>query len=288
MSVRAAAAIAAGLIALPMVASGTPAARKARRPAPAELARAWPNPPNPPHRELRRAIAFAAARPGKVAFAVLDDGGRLRGFHQDELFSSASASKVLLLAAELRRLRASGEPLDEGTRELLTAMITYSDDRAADAIYARVGDPGLQAVAAAAGMRELVVDPGFWGGTQISAADMARFYARLERNLVGPHARFALDLLDRIVPEQRWGIPAAAGPRWRVWFKGGWRPAGEQGTSGPVTNQAGLLRNRDGERLALAVLTDEPPSSYGGYPTIEGITSRLLAVPPRAGVWPAG
>jgi hypothetical protein len=72
-----------------------------------------------------------------------------------------------------------------------------------------------------------------------------------------------------------------------VWFKGGWRPSGQEGTSGPVTHQAALLEHRSGERLAVAVLSTESPAG-GGFEAVEGVAARLLAKPPpwRNG-WPA-
>ena len=53
-----------------------------------------------------------------------------------------------------------------------------------------------------------------------------------------------------------------------------------------MTHQAALLRDRDGQRVALAVLSDEPPGGTA-YAVIEGIAQRLLAQPPppRSG-WP--
>ena len=115
---------------------------------------------------------------------------------------------------------------------------------------------------------------------------MARFYFRLERNLGGRYREYGLRLLAGITPLQRWGIPAVAGRSWSVWFKGGWRPAGQEGTTGEVTHQAALLEHRHGERLAIAVLTTEAPGA-GGYTAIEGVTSRLLAKPPpRRDGWP--
>lgn len=250
------------------------------RPGPARE-RAWPPQPYPEGARIRSAARYAASR-GGVAFALFDDWGRLRGYDPDRPYSSASASKALLLAAELRRLRETGEPLDAATRSTLEAMITYSDNDAAGAIYARVGDAGMARVARLAGMRSFSVTPGFWGGAQITAADMARFYFRLGRNLVGPHRAFARRLLAGVTPAQRWGIPAAAGPGWTVWFKGGWRPAGEEGTSGAVTHQAALLRHRAGTRISLAVLTSYEPSELGGIGAIEGVTRRLLRPPPPA------
>jgi hypothetical protein len=144
----------------------------------------------------------------------------------------------------------------------------------------------LEDVAERAGMRDFSIDPGFWGGAQITAADMARFYFRLERNLGRRYRDYGMRLLSSITPTQRWGIPAAAGRSWREWFKGGWRPGGQEGTTGPVTHQAALLVHRAGERLAIAVLSNETPGTGGGFDAIEGVTARLLAkAPPRSGGW---
>ncbi|MGZ5315035.1 MAG: serine hydrolase [Solirubrobacterales bacterium] len=249
-------------------------------------ARSWPPSPYPEAGRLAAARELAAAAPGTVSFAVIDADGGLRGYEPDDQFSSASVSKALLLAAELRRLRAGGEPLDGGTRSLLEAMITVSDNDAASAVYARVGDEGMSEAAERAGMRSFEVTPGYWGGAQVTAADLARFFFRLDRNLAGPHRRYAERLLSGVVSTQRWGIPAAAPGRWTVYFKGGWRPPATEETSGPVTHQAALLRDRTGERLGLAILTDLAPGSTA-YAVLAGITERLLARPPRESRWPA-
>jgi Beta-lactamase enzyme family len=234
---------------------------------------------------VRRAQRFAASR--GVSFAIIDGSLGLRGYDYDQRYSSASVSKALLLAAELRRLSREGRPLDGATRSLLEPMITYSDNSAADAIYAEVGDAGLDEVAARAGMHDFEATPGFWGGDQITAADMARFFYRLDANLPGAHRAYAKRLLAHVIPSERWGIPRAIGPGWSVWFKGGWRPPGETDNSGPVTHQAALLQHRRGERVALAVLMNEAPGGTS-YAAIEGIASRLLStVPPFRGGWTA-
>jgi beta-lactamase class A len=239
----------------------------------------WPRAVYPPPGAIRRAERFAADR-GDVTFAVIDRSVGLRGYDYDRQLSSASASKALLLAAELRRLQREDLPLDAQTKAFLEPMITYSDNGAADAVYAQVGDQGLQEVADRAGMGDFEPTPGFWGGDQITAADMARFFYRLDANLSGPHRAYAKRLLARITPVERWGIPEAVGDGWSIWFKGGWRPPGGEHNSGPVTNQAALLQHRRGERVALAVLTDEAPWGGGGFEAIEGVARRLFASPP--------
>jgi Beta-lactamase enzyme family len=245
----------------------------------------WPRPVYPRPADLRRAQRFAAAQ-GDVSFAVIDRPIGLRGYDYDRQFSSASVSKALLLAAELRRLEREDLPLDDETKALLEPMITYSDNRAADAVYAEVGDEGLEEVASRAGMRDFEPVPGYWGGDQITAADIARFFYRLDANLPGPHRTYAKRLLSRVTPVESWGIPQAIGRGWSIWFKGGWRPPGQKHTSGTVTHQAALLEHGRGERLALAVLTGEPPGGSTGFAAIQGVAERLLeSPPPYRGGW---
>jgi len=220
---------------------------------------------------LRDAWRYARGRDGEVSFAVVDSEGRLRGRDEDRLYSAASTVKAMLLAAELERLERDGLALDPATDSLLDAMITFSDNAAADAIFARVGDDGMFAVAERAGM-EGFTEAGYWGNAQISAADLARFYSRLDELMAGPEREYALGLLGSVVPEQSWGIPAAAGERWAVRFKGGWLP------DKALVHQAAELRERDGERkLSLAVLTDAQPSHDYGVATVRGVAERLLA-----------
>jgi beta-lactamase class A len=290
---RASAAIAAGFAVLALAAiavfhpggdEGQPLQAHAARPVTAPAAALGAQRRYPSRAQIRSAQRFAASRSGSVSFAVIGPDRRvgrmttsLHGRDARTQFSSASVSKAMLLAGFLRsHKRLSGEAKAE-----LKPMIEISDNDAADAIYAQVGDAGLRRVARRARMRDFEPTPGFWGGAQITAADMARFFYRLEDNLGGRHRRFGMKLLASVVSYERWGIPAAAGRRWRIWFKGGWRPGGEEQSSGAVSHQAALLRYRDGTRVAIAVLTDEAPGDGGGYSTIEGIAERLLRPPPR-------
>ncbi len=220
---------------------------------------------------LERAWEFARAREGLVSFAVVNSEGKLRGRKQDRLYPAASVVKSMLLAAELRRLKQAGEEIDSSTDSLLTAMITMSDNDAADAIYARVGDAGLLAVAERAGMTRFTV-AGHWGNAQITAADMALFFGDLDRMLVRRYREYAKGLLGSITESQRWGIPAAAGDRWAVRFKGGWLP------DHALAHQAAELRERHGSRqLSIAVLTDEMPSFDYATDTVREVAGRLLS-----------
>jgi beta-lactamase class A len=219
-----------------------------------------------------------------VSFAAIDSRGRTYGFRDAMPHQSASVTKSMLLAGYLDRV---GEAdLDTAEQDRLRAMITYSDNDAADAVYATVGDAGLQQVADRVGMRDF--DPaGYWSEAWITARDMARFMWALERRSLAPaHREFALELLAGIVPDQRWGIPAAAGEAWTVWFKGGWRPS----STGSLVHQAALLRDGN-RRVAIAVLTEGQPSHTYGTETVRGVAQRLLGAgrPPAVSrAWTVG
>jgi beta-lactamase class A len=234
--------------------------------------RAESAPPTRPSRAaLRRARAYARRAGGLVSFAVVDSEGRLRGRAKNRQFVSASVVKAMLLAAELRRLKERDAPIDPATDEALRAMIAHSDNDAADTIYWRVGDEGLHQVADAAGMRRFAVD-GYWANAQVTAADMARFFSRLDRAVPRPHRRYGRRLLASITPDQRWGIAEAAGRRWTVRFKGGWRQTG----LGSLVHQAAELRRGD-LKISIAVLTDAQPSQERGIEIVRGVAARLLA-----------
>ncbi len=220
---------------------------------------------------LHDAWGFARNRIGVVSLAVVNSEGKLRGRKENRRFASASVVKAMLLAAEIRRLKKAGAGIDPTTDSLLTAMITWSDNEAADAIYSRVGDPGLFAVAKRVGMTRFTV-AGYWGNAQITAADMARFFGDLDRALARRHREYAKGLLGSIIESQRWGIPQAAGDDWAVRFKGGWLP------DHALVHQAAELRERDGNReLSIAVLTDDQPSYEYGVETVRGVAERLLS-----------
>jgi Beta-lactamase enzyme family len=230
-----------------------------------------PPPAMPNVSAMRRAWRFARRRGGQVSIAVVDTKGQMRTRQGGRLYPSASIVKAMLLVAELHRLRQQGLPLDPLTEDVLEAMITYSDNDAADAIYQRVGDPGLIAVARSARMRRFTV-AGYWGNAQVTAADMAHFFSRVRRLLPRPYRRTGLRLLASVIPEQSWGVPRAARGSWKAHFKGGWRTTG----SGQLVHQAAWLR--DGNRdLAIAVLTDAQPSQLHAIHTVRGIADRLLA-----------
>jgi Beta-lactamase enzyme family len=214
---------------------------------------------------------IAKSREGVISFAAIGPTAQTVSFEPDRQFYSASISKAMLLVAELRRLRREETTLDETTRSLLEQMITLSDNEAADAIFARVGDAGLNGVAAAAGMAHFAGDVGHWSNVQVTAADMALFMSKLDELLDLRYGGLGSEMLASVTPLQRWGIPEAAPKQANVRLKGGWRPS----DTGQLVLQAAQV-NVGGESYSIAVFTDGNPSQVYGEETIRLIAAQFL------------
>lgn len=224
----------------------------------------------PWQQRIRDAVRFVHSRTGSASFAATDERGRVHGYRRAVSYSSASLVKAMLLVAYLDQRRVRHRRLRSAERRLLGPMIRISDNDAASAIYERVGPGGLERVARRAGMRRFVPNP-VWGGCQVTARDQARFFSRIRGLIPARHRGYALGLLRRIVSYERWGIPRARPPRWRIYFKGGWF----KDDDGWRVHQAALMEQGN-RQIAVAVLTRGSPSLGYGAATITGVTARLL------------
>ncbi len=224
----------------------------------------------PSRRRLRRAERYIASRAGRKAFAAIDDRGRLHGYRVHSRFHSASVVKSMLLVAYLRRLASEHVGLDDASRGLLYPMIHSSDNDAASSVLALVGERALDKVARDARMTDYLPGGATWGFTEVSAADLARFFYRQDALIPRRFVAYARWLLSTIEASESWGIPSVARPEFRVYFKGGWLPEVEG-----LVNQAARLESPR-ITFALAVLSTHDPSMAYGEQTIAGVTERLL------------
>lgn len=251
------------------VAEAPPRSAAAQAPAPVAVAAAPLEPPRLVARGgIEDAQRWARRRSGTVAFAVAG-AGRIRGAAIHRRYPSASVVKAMLALAVVRA--APDRALTAEERALVRPMIVVSDNDAATTIYARIGPEPLHRIARAAGMRDFAI--GFnWADAQLTAHDQARLFLRIDELAPERHRDYLRGLLAGIVPAQRWGIAPVADRRgFRVMFKGGWRTA--------IFHQVALLE-RDGRRIALAVLTRSADHGYGRA-TQAGIAARVLARLPR-------
>ena len=224
----------------------------------------------PWRRRVASAASHARARRGRVAFATVDESGRLRGYRMRDRYYSASVVKAMLMVTYLNHRSVRGRPINSRDRALLKPMITRSDNITATLIRNMVGNRALRRLARKAGMSDFATAVP-WGNTRITAADQVRFFFRIESYIVPRHRGYARALLRRVVPRQRWGIPPVKPRGFDIFFKGGWRPTG----TGRLVHQVALLE-RGERRIAVAVLTDGNPTMAHGIGTIRGVAGRLL------------
>ena len=229
--------------------------------------------PYPSPAAVAAARRYLEGRSGRTAFAVVDSAGRLSGLNVREHFRTASVVKVMMMIAYLQRLAAERRGLEGADTALLYPMIHISDNEAASAVYAIVGERALARVAGEAGMQDYARGIGWWAYTQTSAADQARLMTALARLIPARFWGYARYLMSTIEPSQSWGVPAVARPGWQVFFKTGQLP--EEG----LYNEVALLE-RGPVRFGVAVLTDGDPSMEYGQQTIAGVGAELISRAP--------
>jgi hypothetical protein len=214
------------------------------------------------------AVADAQVRPGNSA-ALTHDFPQLQSSVQAEIgialtpiggsgptlslgpWPSGPAWSTIKVPLVMAALRAERPPPDV-TAEMVAA-ITQSDNAAADAIWAGLGDPvtaahQVDAVLAEAGdhtqVQSIKLQPQFsaYGQTEWPLTAQVRFLSTAacdRRNAP------VLNLMGQIEQSQRWGMGAIAGTR----FKGGWGPF----PSGKyLVRQMGLITTPRGSSVVAA------------------------------------
>ena len=233
----------------------------------------------PPTWKSRMAAAerYAEGRAGTISFAVVDEKGRLHGFHARAVAPSASVLKAMLLVAYLRRGDVRDRPLEQWERDLLGPLIRRSDNTAATRMVGLVGEARLNALARAVGMEHFLLHWPIWGQSEITPRGQALFFSRIDRLVPAAHRRYAMHLLATLIPAQRWGVGRVPPSGWRLYFKGGWGSG-----TGLVDHQVALYR-AGSERFSLALFTRFDPSHEYGKETLRGLAARLLRGIPMPG-----
>ncbi|MFG2096225.1 serine hydrolase [Streptomyces sp. NPDC048612] len=221
--------------------------------------------------ELSQDLADALhGREGASALAIYDRRTRTHcEFQAGAHFDSASVVKVTVLGALLRKAQETRHPLTPHEKRLATAMITKSDNEATTKLWRRVGPAGIKHFLSLAGMRHTVPGAhGAWGLTQITAADQLTLMKLLStdnRVLTTPSRAYALDLMHRVVADQRWGVPAGAPGSATVHVKNGWLP---RKTDGWRVNSVGTFDGH-GNDYGMAVLSTGNHTMDDGVAAVE-------------------
>jgi beta-lactamase class A len=249
---------------------------------PAATDRAQPSPSAGTSLDGSAAVAAALARylqkhSGKVGVAVLDRvTGAATSYGDGTRVETASVVKLDILAALLWQAQRAGRPLSAGQRDLAEKMITNSDNDAASALWRAIGGaPGLAAANKAFELTQTTPGPaGQWGLTSTTAADQVRLLGLLARpgGTLSPASQaYALDLMRRVNPDQRWGVSRAAAGSSTIYLKNGWLPrTADRGRW--IVNSVGRIVE-PGHDWLVAVLSDHHATEGGGIAFVERIAA---------------
>jgi Beta-lactamase enzyme family len=211
-------------------------------------------------------------RVSEVAVGVDDPGQGLQCWLNGSAhFDSASVVKVTILAALLRKAQERHRYLTRTEAGLAEEMITESDNDAASDLWDDVGRGDLQHFLDLARMTQTHLGPGpYWGLTQITAYNEVL----LLRLLLHPNPVLdtrsrddVLDLMARVIPSQRWGVPVGAPTSLTVHVKNGWLPLDPHGWR---IHSIGAFTGRGGD-YSIVVLTQDNPTMTYGIDTIEAM-----------------
>ena len=224
-------------------------------------------------RDIDRALR---GRVSAVAVGVDDPG---RGLHcwlnSSAHFDSASVVKVTILSALLRKAQEQHRHLTRTEAILAEEMITKSDNYAASVLWDDVGRHDLQHFLNLARMTQTYLGPGpYWGLTQITAYNevlLLRLLVNRNRVLDSSSRDYVLDLMARVIPDQRWGVPAGAPTSLTAHVKNGWLPLL---THGWRIHSIGTFTGRGGG-YSIVVLTQDNPTMAYGIDTIEAIARAI-------------
>ncbi len=248
-------------------------ARAVRSGAAHGICRSWENHNKIAARMSRDIRAVLHRRDSIVAIRVQDSYlGIGCWYRAGRHFDSASAVKATILAALLRKAHAEHRALTARERRLAWRMITESDNAAATALWYDVGRYRLGRFLRLAGMRQTGLGPsGYWGLTQITARDellLLRHLLQPNPVLTKAARRYELHLMARVVPAQRWGVPAGAPGDFTVHVKNGWAPLSP--VPGWFVNSIGCFTHAD-RNYSMVVLTQGNPTMGYGVATVEDV-----------------
>ncbi|MFI0351841.1 serine hydrolase [Actinomadura sp. 9N407] len=237
---------------------------------------------------LRRSLnRYLAERPGRVSVAVRDLATGLSYAHGTKLRpGTASIVKVQIVMALLLQARREERMLTSDERDLAERAIVVSDNDAATALWRAIGGgAGLAEAGRRLGLKH--TEPGqgtAWGATTTSATDQVRLLAALT-SAGGPLSsrdrHHVLGLMRNVVPEQAWGVSAAAGDGAEVALKNGWLPRVADGGAWTV-NSIGRIHD-GGHDYLIAVVSDHHASMAEGVEAVEHAGATVVSALARAG-----
>jgi hypothetical protein len=225
---------------------------------------------------------------GGVSVAVVNTRTHARyAYGSTSGMRTGSVYKLLVLETLLLQRQDEGSQLSEDDLELATPMIENSDNVAAYQLFLRIGGrDGLADGAERLGLTHTVIGHADPAVTTTSAQDYLLLLAALEpagtSSKLSSYSRSAaLNLMEHVEGDQRWGVGAVADPGTTFANKNGWLSV--DNTNGPSENDNGLwLVNSVGvvtvqhQQVLMAVFTQHRDSYEDGVELVETLAKAIV------------
>lgn len=220
---------------------------------------------------------FAATRSDSFSVEVYDETtGRTYAYRPNASYDNASIVKVNILESVLWGAQRAHRWLSSWEQQQAVAMIRQSDNDAATRLWKSVGGArGVAAYDREVGLQHTSFDPGgHWGLTVSTVADQVALMRAVVtgRGPLNLRSRaYVTAQMQRVEPDQRWGITAGVPSTATIHIKNGWLP---RATHGWRVNSIGRVHG-SGRTYDIAVLSTDNGTMGYGVASIEGV-SRLV------------
>ncbi|MEV5881807.1 serine hydrolase [Streptomyces sp. NPDC052020] len=227
--------------------------------------------------KLKKDITAAlSGRKGTVAVGLRDRTTKTTcTLRAGTAYDSASVVKVTVLATLLWDAKKHGRYLTDRENSLAKAMITKSDNAATSTLWRQLGMTKIRGFLTAAKMTQTKPGAnGYWGLTQITAADEQKLLALLtaKNTVLSDNSRaYTLKLMGQVVASQRWGTPYGAPAGTAVHVKNGWL---QRSTHGWRVHSVGAFKG-GGHDYTLTVLTHGNGTMNYGITTIQAVAKAV-------------
>ncbi|TPG17246.1 hypothetical protein [Pedococcus bigeumensis] len=237
---------------------------------------------------LRDELSALSRRYGVDLGVAASETGSRRSFAwgADTTIETASIAKANILATLLLQLQDRGDRISSRQLAVASQMIRLSDHESAWTLFREIGlDDGMDRANRRFGMKATQAFDYSWGLTRTTARDQLRFVTALDTAgtksspLTARSAEVLLELMEDVVPEQKWGISAAAHHGEEVCLKNGWLRRSTIGQRW-IINSIGRIKGPSVD-LRLAILSQKYSSQGQGIEVVEqaaALTRKHLAV----------
>jgi hypothetical protein len=227
------------------------------------------------------ARAYLDAQPGRLGVVVRDrvTGRSWAAGDVEARYWAGSVPKLAMAVALLEEERAGRVTLDAADRRRIAAMLSVSDNRAADALWDAFGDSATwQRRFRRHGMASTGYVAGFprrWGFVKGRPGDLAALMAYVLERAHPDDRKYIVDAMRSVGRVQRWGA-WGAGAAARPGVKNGWSVEREDGRDIWITATVGFVG--PDERYIVAAMYHQPPEGGSIERGVHALTDLVATV----------